>query len=283
MRLFLISLAIAIFALLPEAAAVRDWDLPDIIRTIARVPAAGLSYMTVFFHELGHTVTNISYGQLAVPMFNFTDGGGFAQPIGSRSMILQGLVYIAWVLVILLAFRDGSLRLALALVCGLAVHACFAFGELKLTGTPRYELPVNYFGNGGAVVMGCFCIWRSALNKTMVEKNADVERYMHMIFGLFAVLNEGLGLGFELMTDPIARDAYNEGIGSSHIANDFTVIADRLNITVGRVGAFHFMMTLVALAVTGVLIWIGWQEQKADDAEKADQQSTPMVRRQLRK
>jgi hypothetical protein len=283
MRLFFISLAIAIFALLPEAAAVRDWDLPDIVRTIARVPAAGLTYMTVFFHELGHTVTNISYGQLAVPMFNFSDGGGFAQPIGSRSIILQGIIYIAWVSVIFWAFRDGALRIALALVSGLVVHAAFAFGNQHLSGTPRWELPVNYFGNGGAMLVGCFCIWRAALNKTVVEQNADVERYMHMIFGLFAVMNEGLGLGFELMTDPIAREAYNEGIGSSHIANDFTVIADRLDIGINKVGAFHFAMTLVALAVTGILIWLGLQEQEGLEQEAQENANTPMVRRRLRK
>jgi hypothetical protein len=283
MRLFLISLAIALFALLPEAAYVRGWNVPDIVTTAARVPSAGLTYMTVFFHEIGHTVTMWSYGQAAFPVFNFSDGGGFAQPIGDRSLILQGIVYVAWGSLVFWSFRDGALRLAIVLLCGLVVHACFAFGEVHSMGTPRYELPVNYFGNGGAMLMGCFCIWRSALNKTVAEQNADVERYMHMIFGLFAVLDEGLGLGFELMTDPVAREAYNEGIGSSHIANDFTVIADRLNVGIQRVGAFHFGMTLVALAVTGVLIWIGRQEQAVEEAERADQQNIPMIRRRMRK
>ena len=47
MRLFLISLAIALLAMLPEAAGIREWDVPGVLMTIARVPAACFGYMGV--------------------------------------------------------------------------------------------------------------------------------------------------------------------------------------------------------------------------------------------
>ena len=271
MRLFFISLAIALLAMLPEAAGIREWDVPGFLTTIARVPSACFGYMGVFFHELGHTVTFWSYGQAAVPMFNFSDGGGFAQPVGPRTYILLGIIYIGWGAFIYWLFSNGAPRLAVLMLALLALHACFAVGD-------RYMLPVNYFGNGGAVLVGCFCIWRAALNKTVVEQNADVERYVHMIFGLYVVLEQGLGLGFELMTDPIGRAAYAEGIGSSHIANDFTALADRLDTHIQRIGAFHFAFTLFALAITGVLVLFGLRSQEEETADAA----VPTLRR-LRK
>jgi hypothetical protein len=276
MRLFLISLAIALLAMLPEAAGIREWDVPGVLMALARVPSAGFGYMGVFFHELGHTVVFWSYGQAAVPMFNFTDGGGFAQPLGERSYILLGIVYLCWVAFIFWLFANGGLRYAVLLLALLGIHACFAGGE-------RYMLPVNYLGNGGAVLTGCFCIWRAALNKTVAEQNAEAERYVHMIFGLYVVLSQGLGLGFELMTDPIGRAAYAEGIGSSHIANDFTVIADRLDISIRRVGAFHFAFTFLSLLVTGVLILFGLRAQEDEAADIADAAATPQLRGRPRK
>ena len=271
MRLFFISLAIAVIALLPEAAELRGWDIPDVVRTIARIPAAGLGYMTVFFHEIGHTVTLWSYGQGAVPVFNFSDGGGFAQPFMDRSLILQGIIYTAWVVVIGWLFRDGEIRVAALLLALLALHACFTTGD-------HYMLPVNYFGNGGAMLVGCFCIWRAALNKTVVEENAAVERYMHMIFGLYAVCNEGLGLGIELLTNFAARAQYDAGIGDRHIANDFTVLADRLGTNIQHIAGFHLAFTLASITVMLVLIYFGLQQQ----AEDAATEEAPVLRR-LRK
>jgi hypothetical protein len=125
-------------------------------------------------------------------------------------------------------------------------------------------LPVNYMGNGGAVLMGCFCIWRAALNKVVSETSREAERYIHMMFGLYAVLNDGIMLSWNLMTSDIVRDAYNEGKGESHIANDFTVLADRLDTNIQHVAAFHMLFTLVALAVTCALIYFGWREQQEE-------------------
>jgi hypothetical protein len=39
---------------------------------------AGLTYMSIFFHEIGHTVTAWFYGYPTVPMFDFEHGGGLA-------------------------------------------------------------------------------------------------------------------------------------------------------------------------------------------------------------
>ena len=43
---------------------------------ICGVIATGLSYIGVFFHEIGHALFNWLYGYMAVPTFDFASGGG---------------------------------------------------------------------------------------------------------------------------------------------------------------------------------------------------------------
>lgn len=261
MRVFLISLPIVLLFLLPDVALVKNWNLPGIVNTLTFIPHAGLGYMTVFFHELGHTVTSWSYGELAIPAFNFRDGGGVSVPIFPRSWFLQAPIYGGALFLIWVLFSDGYYGLLFSFLALVAVHAGFSTGE-------HYQLPVSYMGNGGAVVMGCFCIYRAALNKVVTGAGNFLERYMHMIFGLFAVGSEGIILAWQLMVSDIARSAYNEGIGESHMANDFTVIADRLDCKLEHVGAFHMLFTLFSLAVMGFIIFTELQAQKDSQTEE---------------
>src|SRR4051812_32213722 len=94
MRLFIISLIVALLCMLPEYAELRNWILPSWVHSWLLLPSVCLGYLEVFFHELGHTAAFWSYGQIAVPAFNFEDGGGVSVPVMDRSYILQGLVYI---------------------------------------------------------------------------------------------------------------------------------------------------------------------------------------------
>lgn len=258
MRVFAASLAIVLLLLLPEIAEVKDWTLPDMLRSLVFVPATGFGYMTVFFHELGHTVVSWSYGRPAVPAFDFANGGGVSMPIAGRSLILQGLVYVSGLGFAVFLFQAGAYALMAALLALMGVHALFVTGE-------HYEIPVNYMGNGGAVVTGCFFIYRAALNKTLTESGQLMERCVNMIFGLFAVGNGGLVLAWKLMTSDIARDVYDAGKGESHMANDFTVIADRLDTTLQRVAEFHLFFTLLCLCVTATLILAGLRAQGGED------------------
>jgi hypothetical protein len=254
MRLFVISLAIAAACLLPDVAEVQDWALPGWVHTIVLLPRAGLGYMNVFFHELGHTVTSWSYGQVAVPAFNFADGGGVAMPLFDRSLILQGIVYIIvaffayWHL--FLHWRYWEMG---ALAAALLVHLAFSGGDY-------YRVPIGYMGNGGSVLLGCYCIYRAALNRTYSEHSPTAERYLNMIFGLFAI-GYGFVLAWQLIWSDLARAVYDQGIGG-HITNDFTAIADRLNTTLRHVAGFHLLFVAAALAVTFVLIWLARRTEK---------------------
>lgn len=253
MRLFIASFIIAAACLYPEVAEVQDWQVPALLGKILFVPATGLRYLEVFFHELGHTGAFWSYGQPAVPAFNFRDGGGVAQPFMDRSLVLQALIYAAAAGAGFWLFRHGLYGLLAGFAAVVSLHAAFSFGE-------KYLLVVNYMGHGGSVLVGCFCIWRAALNKTYSEHSPTAERWINMIFGQFVVLSN-IFLSWKLIASDIARSVYLEGIGG-HITNDFTVIADRLSSDVQKVAAFSALFVGLCLAVAIVLIVRGWHERE---------------------
>lgn len=240
MRLFFISLVIALACLYPEIRELMDWEKHAALSWLG-IPYVGLSYMVVFFHELGHTVFMWSFGQAAVPMFNFEDGGGFAHPLMDRSILLQGIIYMTALLSAMWLFKNE-----MYIECGvfavlLAVHFFFSFGE-------RYNLVIGYMGNGGAVVMGCYCVLRARLNWTYSDHSPHAERYTNMIFGLFAVLQQVV-LCTSLIYHPIARDIYEQGIGG-HIANDYTVIAQQLGTRLKNVAWFSLGFTACCTLAT---------------------------------
>lgn len=252
MRLFVISFLIAFTCLLPCLAEAENWQLPGYVMAVVRIPSAGLGYITVFFHEIGHTVASWSYGQPAVPAFNFVDGGGVSMPLMDRSLVLQGMIYFAAIAAAWLCWKEGFYAGLISIAALLLAHVPFAFGD-------RYLDVVSYMGHGGAVLVGCFCIWRAVTNLTEKSHGA-VERYLNMTFGLFAVM-DNLSMSYILMTNDIARTVYEAGIGG-HITNDFSAIAMRTNTNVEHVAAFSLAFTATASAITIFMCWRG--VRKAD-------------------
>jgi hypothetical protein len=257
LRVFAVSLLIAMLAVSPDIAEVKNWDMPGWLHKIVFLPHVCLGYMEVFFHELGHTATFWLYGQPAVPQFNFADGGGFSRPLMARSLPVQAGVYAALAYAAFRFFSNGEYLLLAALCLAMPVQIGFAFGQ-------HYMLPVNFMGHGGSVLVGCFCLYRAAVNRAP-EMRAAGERYAHMAFGLFTLLHN-MVMSWSLMTSDIARDVYNQGIGG-HIANDYTVIADRLDTDLQHVACFGMAYTLLCLAVTAWLAWAALQNEAPVEAE----------------
>ena len=236
MRLFFISLIIALICMLPEYAEIQNWALPGWINSWLLIPSTCLGYMEVFFHELGHTAAFWSYGQIAVPAFNFQDGGGVSVPLLERSLFLQGIVYVLMTGAGVFLWRSGFYRL----------HLYSAFHD-------RYHIVVAYMGHGGSVVIGCFCIIRAGLNLTYSKYAPAVERYLNMIFGLFVVLHNVL-MSWNLLTNDLSRNVYEQGIGG-HLTNDFSVISDHLNQSLQHVAAFSLLFIAACIISTVIILF----------------------------
>ncbi len=259
MRLFLVSLVIALVCLYPEVAKLMDWN-EGRVPFLVTIPYMGLCYIKVFFHEIGHTVTFWSYGQPAVPAFNFVDGGGVAMPLMERSLVLQAGIYIAFAALAFQLFRHeawGLLTLFAVIICA---HLFFAFGE------NRYQLAVGYMGAGGAIIAGCYCMLRAAANWTYSAHSPMAERYINMIFGIFAVA-QSFSMSLGLILNDFAREIYLQGIGG-HLTNDFTVIADQLDTRLENVAWFSIAFAVLCLIITAIAFFLHWRHHGFEEHAK---------------
>lgn len=255
MRLFFISLCIAVITLLPQMTELFDFSLHGVDRWLI-IPQAGLGYMLVFFHELGHTMAFWFFGYPAIPTFDFTYGGGMTYAI-DRVWLLQGLVWLCMAGGIFYLTRrdeflfDSERRPLLALALGLAGAQVF------LALTDYHHSLTAFMGYGGEVIIAFFCLTRAALGLT---KYGVVERYLNMVFGLFVLGNNMLLLGGLIGSD-IARDAYAQQKGQE-LAGDFDQIAINLNISLQSVAKLSF--GFMGLMLIGAVTFIWWWKNNED-------------------
>ncbi|MDE1151341.1 MAG: hypothetical protein PW788_02295 [Micavibrio sp.] len=241
MRLYLISLVIAIICLLPEWAAMRDWE-PNTALSLLNIPATGLGYMGVFFHELGHTIANWLFGYPALPTFDFQYGGGFTHS-GPRMMPLLIVVYIAFAGAAIYVARHEVWWLAGAIVALALAHAAVAFND-------THQAVILYMGHGAEILIAGFCIIRAGIGATVggTQKGGGAERYLNMIFGLFT-MGRMLMLSTGLLTNDIFRAAY-AGQKGGHMLGDFDRLADMYDTSINTVATFTLVMTLLVLGVS---------------------------------
>jgi len=241
MRLYLASLVIAILCLLPEWAAMRDWDHNTAL-SLLNVPATGLGYMGVFFHELGHTIANWLFGYPALPTFDFQYGGGFTHS-GARMMPLLIVVYIGFAAAAVYVARYEMWGLVVVIALLAIIHAALAF-------TDAHQAVILYMGHGAEILVAGFCIVRAGTGATVGgnRTGGGIERYLNMTFGLFT-MGRMLMLSIGLATNDIYRQVYAEQKGG-HMMGDFDRLADMYDVSINTIAIFTLVMTLLVLAAS---------------------------------
>ena len=239
MKLYLISLVIAITCLLPEVAAMRDWE-PNVLFSVINIPATGLGYMAVFFHEIGHAVAWWIFGSPALPSFDFQYGGGMTYPIGHYTSLLVA-VYVGFAAAIGWAGYNRLWALAAGLVVALGCH-------IALNITAGHEVFAGAMGHGGEVLIAAFCIIRAGTGET---EGGFGERYLSMVFGLFTML-KNLLLPFALVTDEIYHAVYTQQKGG-HMMGDYDAVADQLDISLKTLCLWSIGTTLLVFAAALLL------------------------------
>ncbi len=243
MRLFLISFALAFFFCLPLLGQQMDFAVPG--RGFLSIPAVGLEYMLVFFHEIGHTLAAWLFGMPAIPQFDFQHGGGLSRYY-DRSYILLGMIWLLLGVLAVKFYNEMHYRLLIWLGIGVVLHVLFAFTRL-------HDIFMSFMGHGTEVLIGGFCMLRAFWNTT--EKSRGVaERWLNMVFGIFAQLHNMIMTAGLMMSD-ISRDAYSMQKGG-HLQGDLDRIALSLHISVQTVAGFLFLLSLAVMVAT---VYLGFR------------------------
>ncbi|MDY0009065.1 MAG: hypothetical protein RBS08_05110 [Bdellovibrionales bacterium] len=231
MKMFPISLAVATVLCLPQMMGFMATDTPPPMWL--RIPADGMTYLMLFFHEIGHTVGWWIFGYPALPSFNFEYGGGMTYSF-TRSWLVLGGVWLGAAVLGAKLWQSRDLALL-----GILGGAVLLHGILILTGGDQL-LPIAT-GHLAEIFVGSFCLLRAFLGTTDSRRGA-VERWLNMIFGCFTLVHN-VGLTGLLMFHDIGRAVYAAQKGG-HLQGDMDRIAIGLGLPLPVIAG-----TLMALAI----------------------------------
>ncbi len=176
----------------------------------------GLTYMSTFFHEIGHTLTAWFYGFPTLPMFDFEHGGGLSlfYNDGYDLIVILAAVYAALTCG-MYYFKDNPWPRNI-LIGLLVFNLATMWSE-----TIKYNM-IDFMGPAAECLIGGFLIFRALFN---LAPRGAVERYLNSLIGfgmLLAVFIECAGL----LRHDVYRMVYYQQKGMEGFG-DFDKIATR--------------------------------------------------------
>lgn len=200
---------------------------------------AGLSAMTTFFHELGHTLPAWFYGYPALPSFDFAYGGGMTWTFSGQML---PLIFIAYVILLygLYYFKNHrSIQILIGFV--LIFHALTAFNDI-------HETVINFMGPAAQILIGGFFLTRAWCD---LAPRGAAERFLNSLIGWGMIVNALID-GWGLLHNDAARDHYYQQKGT-HGFGDFDKIAQSLSTPFETVVWVWFLMAVAAVIVPFIL------------------------------
>lgn len=203
--------------------------------------ATGLSYVGVFFHELGHTLFYWLYGYVAVPTFDFVSGGGMTYQFGERSWLLQGAVWLALAGVTALAWRRARI-----LVLPLGMFAAFIIATSLMD---VHQDVIVFMGHGIEAALAAFLLCRGYYN---IWLSRPAERWINVFIGAY-LMGSVITLVWALMFNPSFAADYEMQKGD-HRLGDFDRLVDDAGTSMLTIGWLFIAYAIACIAV--LKMWI---------------------------
>lgn len=199
-----------------------------------------LSYLGILIHELGHAAMGWLFGNLAIPAFDFTYGGGVTIHC-EQNLLIVALVLLGFGALIY-TFRRNRLTMTV-LLCLTAFYAALAF-------TRGHEMVQIAMGHGMELIISGIFLFRAIKGSAIVYK---VERPLYALCAVFILLH-GVVFAFGLVTSEAERQAYGEAKGGGHWM-DFSRLGEEYTGLGLSVIAFLFLLCCLATPVLTYLVF----------------------------
>lgn len=208
---------------------------------ICALIATGLSYVGVFFHELGHTLFYWLYGYIAVPTFDFASGGGMTYQFGERSWLLQVAVWLC-----LCGLAAVCWQRVRVLVAPVGIFTTFVI-VTSLMGL--HQDVIIFMGHGVEAALAAFLLCRGYYN---IWLSRPAERWVNVFIGAY-LMGSVVTLVWALMFNPYFAAEYEMQKGS-HRMGDFDRLVDDAGVSMLHIGWLFIAYAVACIAV--LKMWI---------------------------
>ena len=213
------------------------------------------SYFAILVHELGHSFTCWIFGFFSVPAFDFTYGGGRApMNIDHRYFFLVALVYLffAW----LIWLNRKSPFGIVTVVIFILVYSVMSFSKY-------FEVTIYFMGHGGELLIAGIFFYRALSGRSIVE---GIERPLYATIAFFLEARAFM-FGINLLTDPVERTIYTEGLTVGGDTNDFVMISQDLGCSLNTVIFFYLLLALLPPVIAFLIHLLKHWNFISEDAE----------------
>lgn len=225
-----------------------------------------VQYITIFFHEIGHTLTAGAFGYISVPSFDLAKGGGMTYTLPEQYIFVPWVIsaifgYLLWI------YRSYYVRLGLGVIL-IPFYLYAAY-------TPDlHNTIILFMGRGTEILIGAFFIYRVLYN---IAPRGTAERFMNIFLGL-SFMARSIVDSIALLNKEDYRSLYFEQKGKRGFG-DFDRISETYpSIDFEGVVTFSIVFTIVMIAVPFIhychfmLLSIGktFEHDKLEDLEVTD-------------
>ena len=198
-----------------------------------------LSFMIIFFHELGHMIAGWFYGYVALPSFDLMHGGGMTYYITGQLLPLNILLDGA-IIYYIYRLREFKLWQAVCILIGL-FHIATAYSDF-------HQNILSIAGPLAETSIGGFMLTRAWLNRAA---RGTAERLCNAAFGFGILLNATVS-GWSMIHDADVRQVYFEQKGG-HGFGDFDQVADLTGLSFNHVIWLYLGSGLIAIITPLIL------------------------------
>ncbi len=212
----------------------------------------GFSYLSIFFHELGHAVFGLIYGYPSFPSFDPVYGGGMTYHFG-RLIPIQFLVLAACAYFCFFIYSKDHRIFWL----GVVLSVLLTISSLS----EFHHVIMAFMGHGAEAIMGGVLLFKVLFNLT---KDRSLEREAHAVIGFFMSFNL-IDLCWKLIHDDAFQDQYFQQKGAERFG-DFSKIADHLGHVNENTGAWFCIFCAIICLITPFISY--WYVHKDDVYEE---------------
>lgn len=188
-------------------------------------------------HEVGHAFTAWIFGYIALPGFDFINGGGVTRVATSRSIILT-LVAIGFVVTnLFLINKKTKTNSTRKIWIGMIIYSILFFSQL-------HNLLISFMGIGGEILISFVIAWYALFN---LKEKINIKFLLYLFLSMAIVLNTTKFIYSLLFNSQIRLD-YIDGkqqiIGGSPMTNDLVKLTEATGFSLNF---FSWILLFLAL------------------------------------
>ncbi|MCF6318601.1 MAG: hypothetical protein L3J83_04855 [Proteobacteria bacterium] len=190
-------------------------------------------------HEVGHAFTAWIFGYIAIPSFDYINGGGVTR-LFSRPLLLCLIAFVFVVINLLLINQQIKTNSKKVVWIGLIVYSILFFSQL-------HRLLITYMGIGGEILISFVIAWYALFN---LKDKIKIKHLLYLFLSM-SIFQNTTNFIYSLLFDAETKTNYIEGkqqiLENSALTNDLVKLTESTGFSINFFSWSLLFLTVLAI------------------------------------